>query len=383
MRKIHSILILAAILCAASLAASAQTAGGASGYRPVNPQATPEARDLLRFLYSIKGEYTLAGQHNFTSSLGRYDSLVHSITGKYPVVWGGDLSFMAEGDSAANFQHCGPMNLTVPFDSFAFNRRSKQELRQDLINEAKRKYAEGRIITLMWHCCFPSEGDECDGSSIWRVGRLPSQEEWNSLVTSGTPLNNAWRRQVDAIVPCLKQLHSERIPVLWRPYHEMNGVWFWWCNKPGENGFKKLWIMMYDYLVGHHGLDNLLWVWNTNAPRNRLNDEAGPYPDFFPGTEYVDVLAADVYRRDYKQSHHDDLLAVGNNKLISLGEVGQLPRPAQYDAQRSWSWFMVWGYFIGGRFASDEEVRAIYHHPRTVTLDMIDFSGHTYKLRRK
>ena len=376
MKTVFSIIAIIAIFCA-SPTAGAQT----GGYQPVNAEASTEARGLLQFLYSIKGKYTLAGQHNFSSNLGRYDSLVYNITGKYPVVWGGDLSFMAQGDSAADFQHCGPMNLTVPFDTFAFNGISKHELRRGLIEEAKRKYSEGRIITLMWHCCFPYDGDECDGNRIWRAGRLPSQEEWTQLVTDGTPLNNAWKRQMDAAVPYLKQLRDARIPVLWRPYHEMNGVWFWWCNKPGDNGFKKLWIMMYDYFTRHHGLNNLLWVWNTNAPRNIPNDEAGPYRDFFPGSEYVDILAADVYRRDYKQSHHDDLLTVGSDKLISLGEVGQLPRPSQYEAQRSWSWFMVWGYFIGGRFASDDEVRAIYSHPQTITLDEMDFSGKVYKLK--
>lgn len=91
----------------------------------------------------------------------------------------------------------------------------------------------------------------------------------------------------------------------------MNGVWFWWCNKPGENGFKKLWIMTYNYFTKVHKLNNLLWVWNTNAPRDKKGDEAGPYADFYPGPEYVDVLAADVYHRDYKQSHHDDLQAPG------------------------------------------------------------------------
>lgn len=66
--------------------------------------------------------------------------------------------------------------------------------------------------------------------------------------------------------------------------------------------------MTYDYLSNHHSLNNLIWVWNTNAPRDIPGDEAGPYEDFFPGTEYVDVLAADVYRKDYKLRKVDDFL---------------------------------------------------------------------------
>ena len=85
--------------------------------------------------------------------------------------------------------------------------------------------------------------------------------------------------------------------------------------------------MTYDYLTRHHQLNNLLWVWNTNAPRDIPGDEAFDYDLFFPGHEYVDILAADVYRNDYKQSHHDDLIQLAGNKTIALGEVGGLPDP--------------------------------------------------------
>jgi len=47
-----------------------------------------------------------------------------------------------------------------------------------------------------------------------------------------------------------------------------------------------------------------------------------------------------------------------------------------------WSWFMTWGYFIGENFGTTTEmVQAIYNHPQTLTLDKLDFSGHTYKLK--
>ena len=60
---------------------------------PVNPHATPEARELLDFLYGISGQYTLSGEHNFAADLSRYDDEVFSITGKRPVIWGADFSF--------------------------------------------------------------------------------------------------------------------------------------------------------------------------------------------------------------------------------------------------------------------------------------------------
>jgi mannan endo-1,4-beta-mannosidase len=199
------------------------------------------------------------------------------------------------------------------------------------------------------------------------------------LTTDGTPLNEAWKRQVDGVAGYLKQLQDAGIPVLWRPYHEMNGVWFWWCNKPGVEGFVKLWRMMYDRYTNYHGLNNLLWVWNTNAPRDIPGDEAFPYADYFPGTEYVDVLAADVYKGDYRQSHHDQVVALGGGNLIALGEVGTLPTVEQYEAQPQWSWFMPWGYFINNQ---SEKMNTIYHHPRTLTLDRIEMKNGKYSLKQ-
>ena len=354
-----------------------------SKFSAVNPNVSPEAAQLLDFLYSIQGKYTLTGQHNFVSDLTRYDNLVTQITGKTPVVWGSDFSFNVFGDNINDFQHCGPMNLTVPFDSCSINGRTPDELRQGMINEAIRQHKNGRIITLMWHHCFPAEGDSCNGSSVWAMENRPSPEVWKELVTDGTTLNSQWKHQADLIAGYLKQLQDAKVPVLWRPYHEMNGVWFWWCNHPGEDGFKKLWIMTYNYFTHHHKLNNLLWVWNANAPRNIPGDEAFPYEMFFPGREYVDVLAADVYAQDYKQSHHDDLLKLGGGKLIALGEIGQLPTSEQYEPQNFWSWFMSWGYFIGDGFGNTPEmVKFIYNHPRTLTLDEVEFNEGHYQLKK-
>ena len=351
------------------------------GNAPVNPDASPEAKQLLSFLYSVQGEYTLSGQHNFVSDLRCYDERVVEITGKTPVVWGSDFSSNVVGEDAKRYHHCGPMNMTVPFDEFDFNGRSPEESRQIMIDETIRQYNNGRIITLMWHGCFPTDGDTCNGESIWAMENRPTPEVWKELVTEGTELNNQWKLQADNIAGYLKQLRDANIPVLWRPYHEMNGVWFWWCNHPGEDGFKKLWIMMYDYFTNHHKLNNLLWVWNPNAPRDIPGDEAFSYEMFFPGVEYVDVLTADVYAQDYKQSHHDDLLELGGGKLIALGEIGQLPTIEQYEAQPNWSWFMAWGYFISGKDSAGL-TNEIYNHPRTLTLDKLDFSKRTYRLKK-
>lgn len=314
--------------------------------KTVNPDASKEAQKLLDFLYKIKGKYILSGQHNFIATGSKYTEIVKELTGKYPIVWGSDFSFCYQGDEPNKFQHCGPLNLSDPVDSVYFTNLKPHEARKKMVQNAIQKNKEGFIITLMWHACPPNLGDCCNGRKIWTLENRPSQEEWDELTTEGTLLNNAWKQQADTIAVYLKKLKDARVPILWRPYHEMNGVWFWWCNKKGENGFKKLWIMMYNYYVNHHKLDNLIWVWNTNAPRDIPGDEAFAYEEFWPGSKYVDVLAADVYRNDWKQSHHDDLLKLANGKPIALGEVGNPPSPEILANQDNWTWFMPWGNLV-------------------------------------
>jgi mannan endo-1,4-beta-mannosidase len=268
------------------------------------------------------------------------------MTGFYPVIWGSDFSF--------NYK----------------DQREVDSIRQAIVDTAIVLYGKGHIITLMWHACYPPDGDTCDSKTIWRWDNVVNEEEWDELTTEGTELNNLWKKQVDNVAGYLKQLQIAGVPILWRPYHEMNGIWFWWCNHPGENGFIKLWKMMYNYLTEYHEINNLIWVWNPNAPRDKENDEAYAYIDYFPGVEYVDVLAADVYHNDYRQSHHDQLLEIGKGKPIALGEVGRMPAPKIIENQPKWTWFMGWADWLF-KANSPDSVIALYNSPRTISMEMI------------
>jgi mannan endo-1,4-beta-mannosidase len=336
----------------------------------VNKNATEKAQNLYNFIQKISGKYTLSGQHEYCGKGSVYHDQLEQLTGKKAIIWGSDFSWYVLGDSAKNYQHCGPLNLTAPATPFDTLDITMEEARDLLIAEVEARYAEGHIITLMWHGCFPTDGDCCDGASIWAMENRPTPEMWNELVTDGTPLNNAWKTGADKIATYLKQLQDKNIPVLWRPYHEMNGVWFWWCNQKGEQGFKRLWIMMYKYYTEVHQLNNLIWVWNTNAPRDIPNDEAFQYSDFYPGDEYVDILAADVYRNDYKQSHHDDLMALAKGKPIVLGEVAEIPDAKILKSQPNWAWYMPWGWL---HFTANNEalIKEMMTSEKVLTTDEI------------
>lgn len=308
--------------------------------KPVNPNATKEANKLLQSLYRISGKHTLSGQHNYTMQGSYYSDTAATISGKYPVVWGSDFSFK-------------------------FNKKDPDSVRRAMVKEAIKQHRNGSIITLMWHSCFPADGEPCTNETIWH---RDVSDQWDDLLTPGTELNQKWLDQIDNIAGYLKILQEENIPVLWRPYHEMNGIWFWWCNKPGEDGYQKMWKMMYDRFTNHHQLNNLIWVWNANAPRDTPGDEAYTYADFYPGNDYVDILAADVYHNDYRQSHHDGLLELGKGKLIALGEVGQLPTPEILEQQPYWAWFMTWASFLWKK-NTDEEIKRLYDCERVLTKD--------------
>jgi mannan endo-1,4-beta-mannosidase len=216
----------------------------------------------------------------------------------------------------------------------------------------------------MWHVGRPQD----DPPFSWKesVQGKMTDKEWEELITPGSKINSQWMSRVDTIAAYLKELQALGVPILWRPYHESNGVWFWWGNRKGENGSSKLYRMMYDRFVNVHKLNNLIWVWNTNAPRQLINDEAFAYEDYFPGSAYVDVLATDVYHSDYRQSHHDDLARLGQGKVIALGEVGEVPTPEVLDRQPLWTWFMIWSNFVNTH-NTPQQMRDLYSYPKIVT----------------
>ena len=281
--------------------------------KPINPNATPEAQQLLEYISSISGKHILSGQHCAPLVGSTRLSVVHRRTQQYPAVFGQDFGFSYPGY----------------WDGINY--------RQNIIDEAIRRHQEGFVITLMWHAVPPTQDEPVTFRESIQ-GDL-TDAEWQDLITPGSHLHERWKSQVDVIAWFLKQLHWAKVPVLWRPYHEMNGDWFWWGKKPGENGYKKLWRMMYDRLVNFHGLNNLIWVYNCNEVKEGVD----PYDTYYPGDDYADIIATDVYSEGFNQENYDQILALAGDKPIALGEVGQMPDLEKIKSQPRWTWFMSWG----------------------------------------
>lgn len=312
---------------------------------PVNPDATPEARALLHYLYSISGEHTLTGQHNFPGRPAYSTEVASAATGKSPALYGTDWGFAAAGDKDSAY------------------------VRHELVQELIRRWQGGSIVTLCWHAARPTEDEPVTfGGSV--QGRL-TDPEFAALLTPGTAIHKHWCVQVDVIAEYFLQLQDARVPVLWRPYHEINGDWFWWNGHRGGDtgGTKQLYRQLYDRLVHFHRLNNLLWVWNPDRP-SRADRQ---FADYFPGLHHVDVLALDCYGA-FAQSYYDDLNALSGGKALAIGETSNPPPLETYRTQPKWAYYMKWAVDTpedGGRPSDGgdwPDLRALVSAPRLMSL---------------
>lgn len=96
--------------------------------------------------------------------------------------------------------------------------------------------------------------------------------------------------------------------MIWRPFHEMQGNWFWWGTTwLDDPSFIQLWIYAHNYLTNTKGLDNLLWVYAGNEYLSR-----------YPGAAYVDLVGQDLYSDDPTS---------GSVAYQAMLATGTLPRP--------------------------------------------------------
>lgn len=331
MRTVRSFAVLVASLFASSAFLFA-------GPAPVNPHATPEAKALLAYLDSISGKAIVTGQHNYPNDGSRWTDLDYDLTGKYPGLFGKDFGFSGGEDKDSVLS------------------------RPESVEEIERQWTNGDIIALTWHAVRPTDDEPVTFHDSVQ-GHL-TDYEWHELLTPGTPLYNRWCQQIDVIAGYLRVLRDAHVPVLFRPYHEMNGNWFWWGYRPGPNGSAALYRQLYHRFVDVHHLDNLIWVWNVNAP----GGAAAPLDDYYPGDKYVDVVTMDIYGA-FEQSYYDSMLKLAGGagpdaKPIALAEVGAPPTLDVLAKQPRWTYFMQWSGFVDPKHL--DAVNAIYNAPQAL-----------------
>src|ERR1019366_4160529 len=188
---------------------------------------------LLKTLCAVSGKGTLSGQHNFPNQRSQDTDRVFAATGKYPVIWGSDFGFL-DGEDKDSIIHRDLMIEEAKKQAFP-NQRSQDTdrvfaatgkypaiwgsdfgfldgedkdsiIHRDLmIEEAKKQAAAGSIISLCWHMLRPTEdepgkaGENGRPSESWRgsVQARLSDEQWQELITSDSPLHKRWEKYMD------------------------------------------------------------------------------------------------------------------------------------------------------------------------------------------
>jgi mannan endo-1,4-beta-mannosidase len=136
-------------------------------------------------------------------------------------------------------------------------------------------------------------------------------------------------RELDQLAEGLQQLKDAGVVVLWRPFHEMNGDWFWWNGKDPAT-FIQLWRQMFNYFTQTKGLDNLLWVYAPNH-----GDNAAAY---YPGDRYADLIGLDAYTDFIDTNHIKGYAGMARIKkpfgFTEFGPHGPENPPGDYDYLR-------------------------------------------------
>jgi mannan endo-1,4-beta-mannosidase len=160
---------------------------------------------------------------------------------------------------------------------------------------------------------------------------------------------------VDIVSGYFKQLQDKGIAVVWRPLHEASGGWFWWGAGSPEC-YVQLYRLVFNRMVGTNKLTNLIWVWNINTDPKFGYDYSALNAEWYPGDEYVDIVAVDIY--DPLNDHNSGanyfnkiVSDVGTKKMIALSENGAIPDIDSIAEDKAyWSYWMTWSQTWSGNF---------------------------------
>ncbi|HWA00410.1 MAG TPA: glycosyl hydrolase [Caulobacterales bacterium] len=214
--------------------------------------------------------------------------------------------------------------------------------REYLTDRALSQTAAGGLVTMSWHHRNPTE--VCPRGEFYECAKKPmTPETLQAMLTQGTREHELWLADVHAIADLLADWKRRGIVVLWRPYHEMNGDWFWWGQK---DQYPDLWDALYDELAVRRGLDNLIWVWSGD----RETPNSGRY---FPRRHPPDIVGVDVYENDGDSPKYAagraSVTQRAGGAAFALTEVGIVPSAGTLDAVNP-AWVLLWG----GEFLNDQ-----------------------------
>ncbi len=311
---------------------------------PVTPNAQDCVCRVMEYMSEISYTKTIAGQH--TQTMKQEELLkIREITGREPALLGFELLSYSPN---INYFDTDDECMTEVLENYGTLKKAWE-------------WAERKgLITFTWHWFSPLGGR----SKAFFTQNTDFDAE--KAVIDGTPENKALLSDMDVMAGLLRPFCEKGIPILWRPFHEGDGSWFWWGAK-GAEPLKKLWRIMFFRFTGLHKLNNLIWVWNS------------PVPECYPGDDVVDIISRDLYPEPHKHTscakEYRELVKITEQPKITLiGEIGTLPDvDAIHDEGIGWASFMTWskGFCLTEEYTSFDCMKKIYTSPNTVTLDSL------------
>ena len=309
---------------------------------PVNKNASKEAVELLNYLEKIAGKQIISGQHTQTIPMEEI-AYIKDKTGKEPKLRGFELLSYSPN---INYDDASEPCLTEVYE----NRGTLEEA-------LKWGMESDGIVTFSFHWFSPLGGRD---KAFYSEHTDFDPEK---VLIEGTDERKAFYSDLDKIAKLIKPFKDKHIPVLWRPFHESDGKWFWWGRK-GPKVACELYKLVYHLFVDEYHLDNLLWVWNC-----RLKEG-------YPGDEYVDIISVDIYlekyvKTDYKKEYEELIKATTSNKVAALAEIGYLPDIEMLSTSKvPFAYFMTWSkeFIIGEQYNTVENLKTVYNSQYVVTL---------------
>lgn len=184
---------------------------------------------------------------------------------------------------------------------------------------------EGAIITMSAHMpnfALVYEKGKNEKGDYNFTGYTPDVTTGNvvSRIMPDGDLNGVFLAYLDLIAEYGKIMEEHKVPVLFRPFHENNGSWFWWgqdfCS---EKEYKDLYQYTVAYLRDIKQVHSFLYVYSPNGP---FKDEED-YLSRYPGDQFVDVLAFDMYHDNPVAEASKDTWFVSFRQMVQLiQEIG-------------------------------------------------------------
>lgn len=261
-----------------------RTPGSGDAVAPVTAGATAQTKSLYRYLKSFSGrEAFVFGAHDrfddpaYAPNAHGYLDIYQSIAGRKPAMMQWEYVDSQQADDGAG---------------------STGAVRQPNLLAAMRAFAaSGGINMLHDHPGHPVTG-------TMSKSMIPSSgagSAWDTTAGGLAAINTGGAQEaqflayLDRLAAFIAAVGT---PVIYRPFHEVNGNWFWWGGAATATTFKAVWIKMYNYLTVTKGLTNVLFCLNlsgTDDSTAAIANNVQAYSQWYPGDAYVDIVSIDYY----------------------------------------------------------------------------------------